>query len=129
VGEDDEDNTPIKIMHGATTRSRAQQLNLQVRSYLVNILELMICAMYILMIRNLVEDHKILGKGHDVNEEKLERSQQEKAKSNSTSSPPRSPGPICTKMDVQNASKLQFGWALYGWKYKEISFPTQLKPI
>jgi hypothetical protein len=28
VGEDDEDITPIQIMHGPTTRVRARQLNL-----------------------------------------------------------------------------------------------------
>jgi hypothetical protein len=42
----DEDITPIKSMHGSTTRARAQQLNLQVRSNLVNyILELTLGAM------------------------------------------------------------------------------------
>jgi hypothetical protein len=45
------------------------------------------------MIRNLGEDHQGLGKCQDVKEEKLRRSQQEKAKSDSTSSPPRSLGP------------------------------------
>jgi hypothetical protein len=50
------------------------------------------------MIRNLEEDHKGIGKGQDI-EEKLGRSQQEKAKSDSTSSPPRSPGPVCTKTE------------------------------
>jgi hypothetical protein len=30
-------------------------------------------------------------------------------------------------MDARDASKLRLGWALYGWKAKEISFPTQLK--
>jgi hypothetical protein len=46
------------------------------------------------MIRNLGEDHQGLVKYQDVKEEKLGRSQQqEKAKSDSTSSPPRSLGP------------------------------------
>jgi hypothetical protein len=58
------------------------------------------------MIRNLGEDQQGLGKGQDVKEEKLGRSQQEKAKSDSTSSPPRSLGPVCTKMDAQDASEL-----------------------
>jgi hypothetical protein len=40
------------------------------------------------MIRNLREDHQGLGKCQDVKEDKLERSQQEKAMSDSTSSPP-----------------------------------------
>jgi hypothetical protein len=84
--------------------------------------------MDVLMIRNLGEDHKGLRKGQDIKEEKIGRSQQEKAKSDSTLSPRRSPGPVYTKTDVQNASELLFGWALYGWKDKEISFPIQLEP-
>ena len=104
-----------------------RQLNLEVRSYLVNcVLELAFGAIDVLTIRNLGEDQQGLGKGQDVREEKLGRSQQEKAKSDSTSFPPRSPGSICTKMDAQDASKLRLGWALYGWKYKEINFLTQL---
>ena len=66
------------------------------------------------MIRNLGEDHQGLGKGQDVKEEKLGRSQQEKAKSDSALSPPHSPEPICTKMDAQDASELQLGWDLCG---------------
>jgi hypothetical protein len=31
-------------------------------------------------------------------------------------------------MDAQDASKLRLGWELYGWKDKEISFPTQHEP-
>jgi hypothetical protein len=58
------------------------------------------------MIRNLGEDHRGLGKGQDIEEEKLGRSQQEKVMSDSTSSPPRSPGPACTKTDSQDASDL-----------------------
>jgi hypothetical protein len=116
-------------MHGPTTRTRAQQLNLQVRSYLVNcILELKLCAMDVFIIRNLGEDHQGLGKGQDVKEEKLGRLQQEKAKSDSTSSPPRSPGPVCTKTNAQDASDLRLGCSLYGWKAKELSFPTQFEP-
>jgi hypothetical protein len=67
VGEDDEDITPLKIMHGPTTRAHARQLNLQVRSYLVNyILELTFCVMDVLMIRNLGDDYQGLGKCQDV---------------------------------------------------------------
>jgi hypothetical protein len=116
-------------MHGLTTRARARQLNLQVRSYLVNCtLELTLCAMDVLMIRNLEEDHQGLRKGQDIKEEKIGQSQQEKAKSDSTSSPPRSPGPVCTKTNAQDESKLRLGWALYGWKDNKIRFPTQLEP-
>jgi hypothetical protein len=94
-------------MHGLTTRARARHLNLQVRSYLVNcILELTLCAMDVLMVRNLGEDHQGLGKGQDIKEEKIGRSQQEKAKSDSTSSPSRSPRLVYTKTDVQDASEL-----------------------
>jgi hypothetical protein len=85
-------------MHGLTTRARARQLILHVRSYLVNcILELTLCVMEVLMIRNLGEDHQGLGKSQDIKEEKLGRSQQKKAKSDSTSSPPRSSGPVSLK--------------------------------
>jgi hypothetical protein len=69
--------------------------------------------MDVLMIRNLGEDQKGLGRGQYVKEEKLGRSQQEKAKSDSTTSPPRSPGPVCTKTNAQDASKpirLGFIW-------------------
>jgi hypothetical protein len=52
------------------------------------------------MIRNLGEEQQELGKGQDVEENNLERLQQEKAKSDSTLSPPRSPGPVYTKMDA-----------------------------
>jgi hypothetical protein len=80
------------------------------------------------MIRNIGEDHQGLEKYHDIKEDKLGRSQQEKVKSNSTSSPPRSLGPVYTKTDAHDAYEIRLGWALYGWKDKEISFPTQLDP-
>src|SRR5437868_7477122 len=35
-GEDDEDITPLHTMQGPITRAQVQQLNLQVRSFLVN---------------------------------------------------------------------------------------------
>jgi hypothetical protein len=115
VGEDDEDITPVQIMHGLTIRAYARHINLHIRSYLVNcILELTLCAMDVLMIRNLGENHQGLEKGQDVKEEKIGRSPQEKVKSDSTSSPPRSPGPVCTKMNARDASDLRFGWALFG---------------
>jgi hypothetical protein len=72
VGKDDEDITPIQTMHGSTTRAHARQLNLQVYSILVNyVLELMLGAMDVLMIRNLGEDQQGLEKGKDIKEEKL----------------------------------------------------------
>ena len=88
-------------MHGPTTRARARQLNLQVRSNLINcVLELTLGAIDVLMIRNLGEDQRGLEKGQDIKEEKLGCSQQEKAKSDSTSSPPWSSGQVCTKTDA-----------------------------
>jgi hypothetical protein len=53
----DEDITSIHTMNGPITRSRARQLNLQVRSTLVNcVSELTLGAMDVLMIRYLGED-------------------------------------------------------------------------
>jgi hypothetical protein len=49
------------------------------------------------MIRNLGEDEKGFGKGQGVKEEKLGRSHQERAKSDSTLSPPQSPRLVRTK--------------------------------
>jgi hypothetical protein len=103
----DEDIAPVQIMHGPTTRARARQLNLQVRSNLVNcVLDLTDGVMDVLMIKNRREDQQGLGKGQDVKEEKLGCSQQQKAKSDSISSPPRSLGPVSNKMDAQDASEL-----------------------
>jgi hypothetical protein len=34
--------------------------------------------------------------------------------------PSRVPGPVCTKMDAQDASGLQLRQTGYGWKDKEI---------
>jgi hypothetical protein len=65
-----EDITSIHTMNGPITRSRARQLNLQVRSTLVNcVSELTLGAMDVLMIRNLGEDQQGLGKGLGVEEE------------------------------------------------------------
>jgi hypothetical protein len=80
------------------------------------------------MIRNLREYHQGLGKGQYIKEDKLGCSQREKANSDSTSSPPRSPGLVFTKTDAQDPSDLLLGWTLYGWKANEINFPTRLKP-
>jgi hypothetical protein len=74
----DEDITSIHTMNGPITRSRAQQLNLQVRSTLVNcVSELTLGAMDVLMIRNLGEDQQGLGKGLGIEEEHQGRPQQE----------------------------------------------------
>jgi hypothetical protein len=75
--EDDEDITSIHTMNGLITRSRARQLNLHVRSTLVNcVSELTLGAMDVLMIRNLGEDKQGLGKGLGVEEEQQGRPQQ-----------------------------------------------------
>jgi hypothetical protein len=66
----DEDITSIHTMNGPITRSRARQLNLQVRSTLVNcVSELTLGAMDVLMITNFGEDQKGLGKGPGVEKE------------------------------------------------------------
>jgi hypothetical protein len=76
--QDDEDITSIHTMNGPITRSRARQLNLQVRSTLVNcVSELTFGAMDVLMIRNLGEDQKGLWKGLGVEEEQQGHPQQE----------------------------------------------------
>ena len=63
-------------MQGPITRSRARQLNLQVRSILVNCFsELTFGATHVLLIRNLGEDQQGLGKGRGVKEEELGRPQ------------------------------------------------------
>jgi hypothetical protein len=64
-------------MNGPITRSRARQLNLQVRSTLVNcVSELTLGATDVLMIKYLGEDQQGLGKGQGV-EEQQGRPQQE----------------------------------------------------
>jgi hypothetical protein len=64
VEEDDEDITPIQTIHGPTTRALQRQLDLQVHSNVVNCaLELKLGAMDVLIIRNIREDQKGLGKG------------------------------------------------------------------
>jgi hypothetical protein len=60
-------------------------------------------------------------------EENLGHSQQEEAKSNSTSSPSWRTEPIYAKANTQDASQLCLGHNLYGFEIKEIRFPTQLK--
>jgi hypothetical protein len=41
-------------------------------------------------------------------------------KSESAATPSRVPGPVCTKMDDQDASGLRLRWTGYGWKDNEI---------
>jgi hypothetical protein len=98
--EDDEDITSIHKMNGPITRSRARQLNLQVRSTLVNcVSELMLEAMDVLMIRNLGEDQQGLGKVLGVEEERQGCHNRKEIKSDSAATPSRVPGPVCTKID------------------------------
>jgi hypothetical protein len=106
--EDDEDITSIHTMNGPITRSRARQLNLQVRSTLVNcVSELMLGTMDVLMIRNLGENQKGLGNDLGVEEEEQGRHNRKEIKSDSTPTPSRVPGPVYTKMDTQDASGLR----------------------
>jgi hypothetical protein len=103
----DEDITSIHTMNGPITRSRARQLNLQVHSTLVDcVSELTLGAMDVLMIRNLGEDQRGLGKGLCVEEEQQGRHNRKEIKSDSAATPSRVPGPVCTKMDAQDASRL-----------------------
>jgi hypothetical protein len=98
LSENDEDITSIHTMNGPITRSRARQLNLQVRSTLVNcVSELTLGAMDVLMIRNLGENKQGLGKGQGVEEEQQGRPQQEGDHVRLG----------CTKMDAQDASGLR----------------------
>jgi hypothetical protein len=107
----DEDITSIHTMNGPITRLRARQLNLQVCSALVNcVLELTLGAMDVLMIRNLEEDQQGLGKGLGVEEEQQGRHNRKEIKSDSAATPSRVPGPVCTKMDAQDASRLRLRW-------------------
>jgi hypothetical protein len=107
--EDDEDITSIHTMNGPITRSCARQLNLLVRSTLVNcVSELTLRAMDVLMIRNLGEDQQGLRKGLGVEEEEQQgRHNRNEIKSDSAATPSRVPGPVCTKMDAQDSSGLQ----------------------
>jgi hypothetical protein len=104
----DEDISSIHTINGPITRSRARQLNLQVRSTLVNcVLELTLGAMDVLMIRNLGEDQQGLGKDLGVEEEQQGRHNRKEIKSDSAATPSRVPGPVCTKMDTQDVSRLR----------------------
>jgi hypothetical protein len=60
-----------------------------------------------LMIRNLGEDQQGHGKGLGVEEEKQGRHNRKEIKSDSAVTPSRVPGPVCTKMDAQDASELR----------------------
>jgi hypothetical protein len=107
--EEDEDITSIHTINGPITRSCARQLNLLVRSTLVNcVSELTLGAMDVLMIRILGEDQQGLGKGLGVEEEEQQGPHNRKEiKSDSAATPSRVPGPVCTKMDAQDSSGLQ----------------------
>jgi hypothetical protein len=64
-------------MQGPITRARARQLDLQVRSNLVNCFsELTLGSMHVLLIRNNGEDQKELGEGQGLKEEVLGRRHQ-----------------------------------------------------
>jgi hypothetical protein len=63
-GENDEDISTLHTMQGPITRARARQLDLQVRSNLVNYFsELTLGSMHVLLIRNNGEDQQGLGEG------------------------------------------------------------------
>jgi hypothetical protein len=76
-GEDDEDISPLHTMQRPITRARARQLNLYVRSNLVNCFsELTLGSMHVLLIRNNREDQQGLGEGQGVKEEEVGRPHQ-----------------------------------------------------
>jgi hypothetical protein len=67
----------LHTMQGPITRARAPQLDLQVRSNLVNCFsELTLGSMYVLLIRNNGEDQQGLGEGQGLKEEVLGRPHQ-----------------------------------------------------
>jgi hypothetical protein len=73
----DEDISPLHTMQGPITRAPARQLDLQVRSNLVNCFsELTIGSMHVLLIRNNGEDQQGLGEGQGVKKEELGRPHQ-----------------------------------------------------
>jgi hypothetical protein len=59
------------------------------------------------MIRNLGEDQQGLGKGLGVEEQQQGRHNRKEIKSDSAATLSRVPGPVCTKMDTQDASRLR----------------------
>jgi hypothetical protein len=64
-------------MQGPITRARVRQLDLQVRSNLINYFsELTLSSMHVLLIRNDGEDQQGLGEGEGVKEEELGRPHQ-----------------------------------------------------
>jgi hypothetical protein len=63
--------------------------------------------MDVLMIRNLREDHQGLGKGLGVEEDEQGRHNRKEIKSYSAATPSRVPGPVCTRMNAQDASGLR----------------------
>ena len=116
-------------MQDPITRARARQLNLQVRSFLVNYFSnLTVGGAHVLLIRNLGEDQKGLGKGRGVEEEQLGRPHRAGAQAqldfDSTSESRSRPH----KIDAQDAYRLRFGRSIYGWKENFIEFPMAPVP-
>jgi hypothetical protein len=73
----DEDISHLHTMQGQITRARARQLDLRVRSNLVNCFsELKLGSMHVLLIRNNGEDQQELGEGQGVKEEEVGRPHQ-----------------------------------------------------
>jgi hypothetical protein len=77
AGQLDEDISPLHTMQGPITRARARQLDLQVRSNLVNYFsELTLGSMHVLLIENNGEDQQGLGEGQGFKVEELGRPHQ-----------------------------------------------------
>jgi predicted RNA-binding protein with EMAP domain len=131
---DDEDiNTLATIIPsvdilGPITRSRAQQLNHQVNSFLCTSAynnESRLLPNDLIVLRNkkkTMEDKqsikKVLESQGDVHEKVANQSNSELP----SSSPTRSPGPPRIQIDVQIAYDLRFGHSTYARKAKEITF-------
>jgi hypothetical protein len=133
-GEDDEDiNTLATIIPSIEildpiTRSRAQQLNHQVNSFLCSSaynIESRLLPNNVIVLRNQGKDHRgqtehqVLESQGDIHKKVVNQSNSELP----SSSPTRSPGPPRIQINVQIAYDLRFGLSTYARKGKEINFP------
>jgi hypothetical protein len=112
------------------TRSRAQQLNHQVNSFLCSSaynIESRLLPNNLIVLRNQGEDHgeqmesikKVLESQEDMHKKVANQSNSELLSSSST----QSPGPPHIQIDVQISYNLRFGCSIYAQKAKEITFP------
>jgi hypothetical protein len=110
-GEDDEDityfdahNTSPLDIQGPITRARARQLNSEVSSFLSTStydFENRLLPNDYIVIRNQGEDQEMHGEGLEAWRYSKGVQAKLETQSKSTSSPPRSPGVVCLKLDAQ----------------------------